>query len=273
MSSCNHDCSSCNKGDCKDRDFTVKAKPGTEFKKIIAVMSGKGGVGKSLITTLLAVEANKRGLKTAVLDADVTGPSIPKAFGLTENDRAQGSDDGLFPVETKSGVKIMSMNSLLEEPSMPVVWRGPIISGVVKQFYTDVLWGKNDVMFIDMPPGTGDVPLTVFQSFKIDGIVVVTTPQDLVSMIVEKSVKMANMMNVPIVGIVENMSYAVCPDCKKPIYIFGKGKTDEIASEYGLEVLAKLPINPEIATLIDGGLADEIDTSPLKNAIDKIIKE
>ena len=270
--SCNHDCSSCNKGDCKDRDFTVKPKPGTEFKKIIAVMSGKGGVGKSLVTTLLAVEANKRGLKTAVLDADVTGPSIPKAFGLSENDRAQGSDDGLFPVVTKSGVKVMSMNSLLEEPSMPVVWRGPIISGVVKQFFTDVLWGKNDVMFIDMPPGTGDVPLTVFQSFKIDGIVVVTTPQDLVSMIVEKSVKMANMMNIPIVGIVENMSYAVCPDCGKKLYVFGEGKTEEVANAYGLEVLTKMPINPEITTFIDGGEADKIDTNNFKKAIDKIME-
>lgn len=270
--SCNHDCSSCNKGDCKDRDFTVKPKPGTEFKKIIAVMSGKGGVGKSLVTTLLAVEANKRGLKTAVLDADVTGPSIPKAFGLTENDRAQGSDEGLYPVVTKSGVKVMSMNSLLEEPSMPVVWRGPIISGVVKQFYTDVLWGKNDVMFIDMPPGTGDVPLTVFQSFKIDGIVVVTTPQDLVSMIVEKSVKMANMMNIPIVGIVENMSYAVCPDCGKKLYVFGEGKTEEVANAYGLEVLTKMPINPEIANFIDGGEADKIDTNNFKKAIDKIME-
>lgn len=270
--SCNHDCSSCNKGDCKDRDFTVKPKPGTEFKKIIAVMSGKGGVGKSLVTTLLAVEANKRGLKTAVLDADVTGPSIPKAFGLSENDRAQGSDEGLYPVVTKSGVKVMSMNSLLEEPSMPVVWRGPIISGVVKQFYTDVLWGKNDVMFIDMPPGTGDVPLTVFQSFKIDGIVVVTTPQDLVSMIVEKSVKMANMMNIPIVGIVENMSYAVCPDCGKKLYVFGEGKTEEVANAYGLEVLTKMPINPEIANFIDGGEADKIDTNNFKKAIDKIME-
>ncbi len=270
--SCNHDCSSCSNGDCKDRDFTVKPKDGTEFKKIIAVMSGKGGVGKSLVTTLLAIEANKRGLKTAVLDADVTGPSIPKAFGLSEKDRAQGSDEGLYPVVAKSGVKVMSMNSLLEEPSMPVVWRGPIISGVVKQFYTDVLWGKNDVMFIDMPPGTGDVPLTVFQSFKIDGIVVVSTPQDLVSMIVEKSVKMANMMNIPIVGIVENMSYAVCPECGKKLYVFGEGKTDEVAKAYGLEVLAKMPIDPSVAKLIDAGEADKIDTNCLKTAIDKIME-
>lgn len=272
MSSCNHDCSSCNKGDCKDRDFTVKPKDSTVIKKTIAIMSGKGGVGKSLITTLLAVEANKRGLKTAVLDADITGPSIPKSFGLTENDRAQGSEDGLFPVVTKSGVKVMSMNLLLEEASMPVVWRGPVISGVVKQFYTDVLWGENDIMFIDMPPGTGDVPLTVFQSLKIDGIVVVTTPQDLVSMIVEKSVNMAKMMNVEILGIVENMSYALCPDCNKKLYLFGEGKVDEIAKNYGLEVLAKLPIDINVSKLIDGGNADEIDTSNLKRAVDKIME-
>ncbi len=273
MSSCNHNCSSCNKGDCKDRDFSVKLKDGAVIKKTIAVMSGKGGVGKSLVTTLLAVEANKRGLKTAVLDADITGPSIPKAFGLSENDRAQGSEDGLFPVVTKSGVKVMSMNLLLEEPSMPVVWRGPVISGVVKQFYTDVLWGENDIMFIDMPPGTGDVPLTVFQSLKIDGIIVVTTPQDLVSMIVEKSVKMANLMKVDILGVVENMSYLICPDCQKEIYLFGKGKTEEIASGYGLEVLAKLPINQSVASLIDAGNADQVDTNALKHALDKILEK
>lgn len=273
MSSCNHNCSSCNKGDCKDRDFTVKPKDGTVIKKTVAVMSGKGGVGKSLITTLLSVEANKRGLKTAVLDADVTGPSIPKAFGLTENDRAQGSDDGLFPVVTKSGVKVMSMNLLLEEPSMPVVWRGPVISGVVKQFFTDVLWGELDVMFIDMPPGTGDVPLTVFQSLKIDGIVVVSTPQDLVSMIVEKSVKMANMMNIPIYGIVENMSYALCPNCDEKLYLFGKGKTEAVAKEYGLEVLAKLPIDLNVSSLIDSGKADEINTEALGYALDKIMEK
>ena len=192
---CNHNCSSCSDSSCKDRDFTIKPKDGTVIKKIIAVTSGKGGVGKSLVTSLLAVEARNQGLKVGIMDADVTGPSIPKSFGLTENDRAQGSEEGLFPVLTKSGIKIMSMNLLLEEPSQPVVWRGPVISGVVKQFFTDVLWGELDVLFIDMPPGTGDVPLTVFQSLKLDGIVVVTTPQDLVSLIVEKSVKMAEIMN------------------------------------------------------------------------------
>lgn len=272
MSSCSHDCSSCKDSSCKERqDFTVKLKEGSSVKKTIAIMSGKGGVGKSLITSLLAVEANKRGLKTAVLDADITGPSIPKAFGV-QNKRAQGSDEGLFPVETEKGIKVMSINLLLEEPSMPVVWRGPIISGVVKQFYTDVLWGENDIMFIDMPPGTGDVPLTVFQSLKVDGIIIVATPQDLVSMIVEKSVKMANMMNIPIIGIVENMSYLKCSDCGKKIYLFGEGKTEKIANEYGLEVLSKLPLDTSVASLVDGGKIEEVDTCNLENALNKIME-
>ena len=182
---CNHNCSSCKDGDCKDRNnFLAVPKESTKFKKIYGIVSGKGGVGKSLVTSLLAVASNNAGLKTAVIDADITGPSIPKTFGLNENNRAQGSDDGLFPVITKGGIKVMSMNLLLEEETMPVVWRGPVISGVVKQFYTDVLWGENDIAFIDMPPDTGDVPLTVFQSIPIDGIIIVTTPQDLVGMIV-----------------------------------------------------------------------------------------
>ena len=273
MSGCSHNCSSCKDSSCKERtDFTVKLKDGSSVKKTIAIMSGKGGVGKSLVTSLLAVEANKRGLTTAVLDADITGPSIPKAFGV-QNKRAEGSNEGLYPVVTENGIKVMSINLLLEEPSMPVVWRGPVISGVVKQFYTDVLWGENDIMFIDMPPGTGDVPLTVFQSLKIDGIVIVATPQDLVSMIVEKSVKMANMMNIPIYGIVENMSYITCPDCDKKIYLFGQGKTEQIASEYGMEVLAKLPLNTSVASLVDGGNIEQADTQALKDAINKILEK
>lgn len=272
MSSCNHDCSSCKDSGCKDRkDFTVKLKDGSSFKKTIAVMSGKGGVGKSLVTSLLAVECSRRGLKTAVLDADITGPSIPKAFGLSDK-RAQGSDEGLFPVVTEGGVKVMSINLLLEQPSMPVVWRGPVISGVVKQFYTDVLWGENDLLFIDMPPGTGDVPLTVFQSLKVDGIIVVTTPQDLVSMIVEKSVKMAEMMGVKILGVIENMSYAVCPNCNEKFYLFGKGKTKDVASEYNLEVLAELPINPEVAKTVDAGNVENLETSAVISAVNKILE-
>ena len=273
MSNCSHNCSSCSQSDCKDRNqFEIKAKDGVSFKKTIAVMSGKGGVGKSLVTSMLAVNAKKRGLDTAVLDADITGPSIPKTFGV-DNLRAQGSDEGLYPVYSNGGVKVMSINLLLEEPSMPVVWRGPVISGVVKQFYTDVLWGETDIMFIDMPPGTGDVPLTVFQSFKVDGIIVVTTPQDLVSMIVEKSVKMANMMNIPVLGVVENMSYAKCPNCEEKLYVFGKGKTEEVAKDYGLKVLAKLPINPEVATLIDQGKVESVDVSVMDTAIDVILEK
>ncbi|MBR6737299.1 MAG: Mrp/NBP35 family ATP-binding protein [Clostridia bacterium] len=269
---CNHNCSSCSDSSCKDRDFTVKPKDGTSIKKIIAVTSGKGGVGKSLVTTLLAVEARKQGLKVGVLDADVTGPSIPKSFGLTENDRAQGSEEGLIPVQTKSGIKIMSINLLLEDPTQPVVWRGPVISGVVKQFFTDVLWGELDVLFIDMPPGTGDVPLTVFQSLKVDGIVVVTTPQDLVSLIVEKSVKMAELMNVKVLGIVENMSYYVCPDCGKKLYVFGKGKTDEVAKKYGTEKLLELAISEEVRTLVDNGDIESANTESITSAINKIME-
>ena len=270
---CNHNCSSCSDSSCKERDFTVKPKDGTVIKRIIAVTSGKGGVGKSLVTSLLAVEARKQGLKVGVLDADVTGPSIPKSFGLTENDRAQGSEEGLFPVTTKSGIKIMSMNLLLEEPSQPVVWRGPVISGVVKQFFTDVLWGELDVLFIDMPPGTGDVPLTVFQSLKIDGIVVVTTPQDLVSLIVEKSVKMAEIMNISVLGIIENMSYFKCPDCNKKLYVFGKGKTDEVAKNYGTEKLLEIPIDEDIRTLVDAGKIEEVNSSFITSAINKIMEK
>ena len=273
MSNCSHNCSSCSQKECKDRNqFEISAKEGTSFRKIIAVMSGKGGVGKSLVTSMLAVASKNQGYDTAVLDADITGPSIPKTFGV-DHLRAQGSEEGLYPVNSKTGIKVMSINLLLEEPSQPVVWRGPVISGVVKQFYTDVLWGETDIMFIDMPPGTGDVPLTVFQSFKVDGIVVVTTPQDLVSMIVEKSVKMANMMNVPILGVVENMSYAVCPECNEKLYVFGKGKTESVCKEYGLPLLAKLPINEGVANLIDKGEVENVDVSALKDVINKIMEK
>ena len=271
---CSHDCSSCSKSDCKDRkDFLEVPKPSTKIKKIIGVVSGKGGVGKSLVTSLLAVASNKKGLKTAIIDADILGPSIPKAFGLNENDRAVGSDDGLFPAITKNGVKIMSINLLLEQESMPVVWRGPVVSGVVKQFYTDVLWKENDIMFIDMPPGTGDVPLTIYQSIPLDGIVVVATPQDLVKMIVSKAVNMANMMAVPIYGIVENMSYIECPTCKEKIYLFGKGKVEEVAKEYNIDYLASLPLNSEITKLVDEGKIESADTSLLDSVISKIMEE
>lgn len=270
---CSHNCSTCKDSGCKDRqNFLETPKPTTKIKKIIGVVSGKGGVGKSLVTSLLAVASNKKGYKTAIMDADILGPSIPKAFGFTESDKAQGSEEGLFPVVTKKGIKVMSINLLLEQETMPVVWRGPVVSGVVKQFYTDVLWGENDVMFIDMPPGTGDVPLTVYQSIPLDGIIVVATPQDLVKMIVEKAVNMANMMAVPIYGIVENMSYVTCPDCNKPIYLFGEGKVEQVAKEFDLELLAKLPIDSKITKLVDDGQIELADVKNVEQIIDKIFK-
>ena len=229
----------------------------TKIGKMIAVMSGKGGVGKSMITDLLAVNTLRTGRKVAVLDADITGPSVPKAFGITE--KATGTEDEkINPVITKQGIKIMSMNLLLPEDSDPVVWRGPVISGAVKQFYTDVVWNDVDYMYVDMPPGTGDVPLTVFQSLPVDGIVIVTTPQDLVSMIVAKAVKMAEMMNIKILGIIENMSYVECPDCKTKIYPFGKSKLEEVAAEYSIPVLGRLPMTSELSELTDKGEIENV---------------
>src|SRR5690554_2974237 len=255
---CNQSCSSCSE-DCAERkekknDFSVKPHEMSSIKKVIGVVSGKGGVGKSLVTSMLAVTMNRMGYHTAVLDADVTGPSIPKAFGIRE--KASGSEFGLFPVKTKTGIDIMSVNLLLENDTDPVVWRGPILAGAVKQFWTDVVWSDVDYMFIDMPPGTGDVPLTVFQSIPVDGIVIVTSPQELVSMIVAKAVKMAELMNIPILGIVENLSYFECPDNGKRYKVFGDSHIDEIASKYELEVLAKLPIDPKISAACDRGVIE-----------------
>ena len=231
-------------------------------------MSGKGGVGKSLVTSLLAVELNRRGRKTAILDADMTGPSIPRAFGLHE--RASGSDEGILPSVSKTGVKMMSLNLLLEHETDPVAWRGPVIAGTVIQFWKDVVWGDVDFMFVDMPPGTGDVPLTVFQSIPVDGIIVVTSPQELVSMIVAKAVKMAEMMDIPIIGIVENMSYAQCPDCGKKINIFGESKLDKVAEEYNLKVLGRLPIDPKLAAACDKGAIELYSGNWLDEASDII---
>ncbi len=274
MSECTHNCSTCGDGSCKDRNkFQVSLNKDSKINKIIAVMSGKGGVGKSLVCSMLAINSSNNGYKTAVLDADITGPSIPKIFGVTNGQRAIGSEKGLIPVTTKSGVDVMSINLLLEEETKPVVWRGPVISAVVQQFYTDVLWNEKDIMFIDMPPGTGDVPLTVFQSFKIDGIVIVTTPQDLVSMIVEKSINMANMMNIPVVGIVENMSYYECASCGKKEYIFGEGKVEEVAKKFNIPVLAKLPINPQIAKFIDEGNIEKVNVALLDGALKHIMED
>lgn len=273
MSECTHNCDTCKDGSCKDRkSMLVTPNKTTEIGKIIAVVSGKGGVGKSLVTSMLAVNASNRGLKTAIMDADVTGPSIPRCFGVDGIKRAQGSEEGLIPVESDGGIKIMSINLLLDEPTRPVIWRGPVISAVVQQFYTDVLWKKNDVMFIDMPPGTSDVPLTVFQSLPIDGVIIVATPQDLVGMIVEKSVNMAKTMNIPIVGVIENMSYYVCPKCGEKEYIFGKGKVKEAAEKYGVPFLAEIPIDPSNRKLTDDGEIDKADVSVLDTAIDAIMK-
>ncbi len=272
MSECNHDCSSCS-SNCGERtaqqtDFSVKLNQLSSVKKTIAVVSGKGGVGKSMVTSLLAVMSDRAGFKTGVLDADITGPSIPRAFGLKE--RAMGNEHGIYPVETKTGIEVMSINLLLENDTDPVVWRGPVIAGTVKQFWTDVIWGEIDNMFIDMPPGTGDVPLTVFQSLPIDGIVVVTTPQDMVGMIVEKAVNMAKLMNIPVLAIVENMSYYKCPDCGKEHRIFGDSHIEELAKKHGIETVCRLPINPELASAVDRGMVELVGEDGLKPIMDLI---
>lgn len=254
MSECTHDCSTC-KSDCSSRDLRVPANAKSSIKHVIAVVSGKGGVGKSTVTASLAVAMARRGKKVAVLDADITGPSIPTAFGIHQ--RATGTDEGIDPAVTPGGIKLMSLNLLSAEETAPVIWRGPVIAGVVTQFWQDVVWGDVDYMFVDMPPGTGDVPLTVFQSLPVDGIIVVTSPQDLVSMIVGKAVKMAKMMNIPVLGIVENYSYLACPDCGKHISVFGESHIDEVAAHYELPVLAKLPIDPKLAAAVDAGKIED----------------
>ena len=260
MSECTHNCSSCGES-CGDRtapqDLHVPANGLSHIGKVIAVVSGKGGVGKSLVTSSLAVAMRRMGKKVAVLDADITGPSIPAAFGI--HTRAEGSELGIYPAETKTGIGIMSLNLLTEHETDPVIWRGPVIAGTVKQFWTDVIWGDVDYMFVDMPPGTGDVPLTVFQSLPIDGIVVVTSPQDLVSMIVTKAVKMAEMMHIPVLGLVENYSYFQCPDCGKRHAIFGESRIEQVAKELGLKVLAQLPIDPAVAAACDSGRIEELE--------------
>ncbi len=268
--SCTHDCASCSQ-DCAERDMHFPANQYSSIKHVIGVVSGKGGVGKSTVTAMLAVAAQSQGFQTAILDADVTGPSIPKMFGL--HGRAEGSADGIFPMETKTGIRVMSVNLLLEKEDAPVVWRGPVISGMIQQFWQDVIWGDVDYMFVDMPPGTGDVPLTVFQSLPLDGILVVTTPQDLVTLIVKKAYNMAEMMHIPVLGFIENMSWFECPDCKKRHAIFGESKLDEVAAGYGLPVLARLPIDPKNANLADKGAIELSDTDALKGAIDAIEKK
>lgn len=270
---CSHNCSSCGES-CSSRDKKSLIKSPhqmSDIKKVIAVVSGKGGVGKSMTCALLAAAAQDKGQVTAVMDADITGPSIPKMFGV--NERAMGSENGILPVVTEGGVQIMSMNVLLENEDEPVVWRGSLISGTVLQFWTDVIWTGVDIMFIDMPPGTGDVPLTVFQSIPVDGIVIVTTPQDLVGMIVQKAVNMAQMMNVPVLGIVENMSYIKCPDCGRKISVFGESGVDALALENGISAVAKLPIDPELTKAADCGTIENLENNPLKEFLDKITKQ
>ena len=261
MAGCSHDCANCAEK-CSKESLLAPQNKASNVKKVIGIVSGKGGVGKSLVTSMLAVTMQRRGYKTAILDADITGPSIPKAFGLTGICEAAPLG-GILPMETKTGIEVMSVNVLLEDVTSPVVWRGPVIAGTVKQFWTDVVWGDLDCMLIDCPPGTGDVPLTVFQSIPLDGIVIVTSPQDLVSLIVEKAVNMAKLMNIPIVGIVENMSYVKCPDCGKEIHIFGESKIEEIAAKFNIPVLAKLPIDPALAAMCDAGTIElcENDTA------------
>ncbi|MGN0174206.1 MAG: P-loop NTPase, partial [Acutalibacteraceae bacterium] len=237
-------------------------------KKVIGVVSGKGGVGKSLVTSVLSVLSARAGYKTAILDADITGPSIPKAFGLHE--RALGTEEGIFPVKTKNDISVMSLNLLVEEETSPVIWRGPVIAGTVKQFWSDVIWGDVDYMFIDMPPGTGDVPLTVFQSIPVDGIIIVASPQELVGMIVEKAVNMAAMMNIPVLGLVENMSYLTCPDCGKKINVFGESHIEQIAAKHTIANIAKIPIEPKLASLCDSGTIEDFNGDWLNDLFEKI---
>ena len=266
MSSCSGNCSSCGES-CSDRKAeSLLAAPNAKsnVKKVIAVVSGKGGVGKSTVTSMLAVAMSRMGYRAAIMDADITGPSIPKAFGLKE--QIVGTDDGMIPAKTREGIQVMSINLLLPQETDPVLWRGPVIGGAVKQFWTDVCWGDVDYLFVDMPPGTGDVALTVFQSLPIDGIILVTSPQDLVSMIVTKAVKMAQMMNVPMYGFVENYSYFRCPDCGKEHAIFGESKLDQVAQAHCLPVLARLPIDPATAQLFDAGRMESVDTEPMTRA-------
>ena len=271
MSECNHDCGSCGQ-DCPSRQspesFIEKPNAMSSIKKVIGVVSGKGGVGKSMVTSMLATLLRRKDYGVGVLDADITGPSIPKVFGLHE--RATANDFGILPVPTKTGIQVMSLNLLLDDETTPVVWRGPIIAGTVKQFWTDVIWDDVDFMFVDMPPGTGDVPLTIFQSIPLDGIIVVASPQELVSMIVEKAVRMAESMNVPILGLIENMSYVVCPDCGRKIEIFGKSHIEEIAGRFNLPVLAHLPFTPAIAAAADKGAIELFEGDWLDGAAEKV---
>lgn len=267
---CTHDCSTCGHDCGSEQDFSKKLNEMSSVKKVIGVVSGKGGVGKSLVSGELAVMLSRMGYRVGVLDADITGPSIPRMFGI--HDKALGDGEHIFPAETEKGIEVMSINLMLENDDAPVIWRGPVIAGAVKQFWEDVAWGELDVMVIDMPPGTGDVPLTVIQSIPLDGVVVVSTPQDLVGMIVRKAVNMANMMNIPVLGLVENMSYVLCPDCGKKIDVFGESHVAETAAEFGVPVLARIPIDPQLARQADLGVIESFEGDMLDGAADAIEK-
>ena len=269
MSDCNHDCANCS-SKCENEITFDRPHEGSKIKKVIGVVSGKGGVGKSLVTALLASKFSRLGHSVGVLDADITGPSVPKMFGV--NGKTFGNDQGFFPLESRNGVKVMSSNLLLDTQTDPVVWRGPVIAGLVRQFWTDCVWGEVDYMFVDMPPGTGDVPLTVFQSIKLDGIIIVSSPQELVGMIVQKAVKMAGMMNIKVLGIVENFAFAQCPNCGEKFYPFGTGKTEEVARQYGIPFLGKLPIRPDVAQKIDAGEVEAVVMEEINAAAEAILK-
>lgn len=272
MSECTHDCSNCS-ANCPSKEqqpesFLEKPHELSNIKKVIGVVSGKGGVGKSLVTSLLAVTMQRRGFNTAILDADITGPSIPKAFGVKE--KAAGTENGILPCKTATGISVMSVNLLLENDTDPVVWRGPVIAGAVKQFWTDVIWNDVDYMFVDMPPGTGDVPLTVFQSIPVDGIIIVTSPQELVGMIVEKAVKMADLMNIPVLAFAENMAYFECPDCGKRHKIFGDADINASAEKHGVDTVAEIPVNNKLAAACDAGAIELFEGSWLDGIADKL---
>ena len=271
MANCNHDCSNCASkcSEAKPSSLLAPANAGSDVRKVIGVVSGKGGVGKSLVTGLLASATMRAGKRAAILDADITGPSIPRMFGV--NEPVYGNDYGMVPPESETGVKMMSINLILENTTDPVIWRGSLIAGTVKQFWTDVCWGDVDCLYVDMPPGTGDVPLTVFQSLPVDGIIIVASPQELVGMIVEKAVNMAKMMNIPVIGIVENMAYMACPDCGKKLYPFGEGRTAEVAAKHGLPLLAQLPIDPAIAAACDAGKVEDVVVYELTNAVTAVL--
>lgn len=268
---CTSSCDTCGEN-CPSRkegktSFEEPLNPASTVKKVIGVVSGKGGVGKSLVTAMMAVRMNAKGYRTAILDADITGPSIPKAFGLTDQGIGMTTDGLMVPATTSTGIEVMSSNLILDHETDPLIWRGPVIAGAVKQFWQEALWDNIDYMFVDMPPGTGDVPLTVFQSLPVDGIIIVTSPQELVSMIVAKAVNMAKKMNIPILGLIENMSYLSCPDCGKKIYVFGESHIDDIAETHGLNVLAKIPVEPKIAEAVDGGSAEYLEAPWLDGAV------